>query len=153
MYQYQLSRAKNILMAMIQIESPYYQPVPLAPNPFTPGAFPDDPLFNDCKSNPLKCAVSWAVCIINSSSVWILGSGLYSFYSDYSQDCLKTENCQQRGFEIEQSSDIWIYNLCTKAIIEMVTLFQGVPTYAQDNVNGFLSSILAWLGGSEQTAG
>lgn len=153
MYQYQLSGAKNILMAMIQTESPYYQPVPLAPNPFTPGAFPDDPLFDDCKSNPLKCAVSWAVRIIDSSSVWILGSGLYSFYSDYSQDCLRTENCQQRGFEIEQSSDIWIYNLCTKAIVEMVTPFQGVPTYARDNVNGFLSSILAWLGGAEQTAG
>ncbi|KAF7180792.1 hypothetical protein CNMCM7691_010083 [Aspergillus felis] len=153
MYQYQLSGAKNILMAMIQTESPYYQPVPLAPNPFTPGAFRDDPLFNNCKSNPLKCAVSWAVRIIDSSSIWILRSSLYSFYSDYSQDCLKTENCQQRGFEIEQSSDIWIYNLCTKAIVEMVTPFQGVPTYARDNVNGFLSSILAWLGGAEQTAG
>ncbi|KAF7158664.1 hypothetical protein CNMCM6106_005454 [Aspergillus hiratsukae] len=35
----------------------------------------------------------------------------------------------------------------------MVTPFQGVPTYARDNVNGFLSSILAWLGGAEQTAG
>ncbi|RLL97668.1 hypothetical protein CFD26_105896 [Aspergillus turcosus] len=153
MYQYQLSGAQNILMAMIQTESPYYQPVPLAPNPFIAGLFPNDPLFNDCKSNPLKCAVSWAVRIIDSSSIWILGSGLYSFYSAYSQDCLKTEDCQQRGFEIEQSSDIWVYNLCTKAIIEMVTPFQGVPTYARDNVNGFLSSILAWLGGAEQTAG
>ncbi|KAL5048229.1 hypothetical protein BDW71DRAFT_205766 [Aspergillus fruticulosus] len=153
LYQYQLSGAENILMAMIQTESPYYQPVPLAPNPFTPGAYLNDPTFDDCKLNALKCAVSWAVRIVDSSNIWMLGSGLYSFFSDYSQDCLDTNNCQQKGLEIEQSSNIWIHNLCTKAIVEMVSPFNGVPTYAQDNVNGFLSSILAWLGGAEGTAG
>lgn len=153
LYQYQLSGARNILMAMIQTESPYYQPVPQAPRPFTPGQFPNDPQFDACRSNPVKCALSWAVRIVDSSSIWILGSGLYSFYSDYSQDCLETGDCQQRGFEIEQSSDLWIYNLCTRAITEMVSPFQGVPTYARDNVNGLLSSVLAWLGGAEQTAG
>jgi hypothetical protein len=153
LYQYQLSGAKNILMAMIQTESPYYQPSPRAPKPFIPGLFPNDPLFNDCKSNPLKCAVSWAVRIVDSSSIWVLGSGLYSFYSDYSQNCLETNDCQQRDFEIEQSFNIWVYNLCTRAIVEMVSPFRGVPTYARDNVNGLLSSILAWLGGAEQTAG
>ncbi|KAL4875747.1 pectate lyase superfamily protein-domain-containing protein [Aspergillus karnatakaensis] len=153
LYQYQLSQAENILMAMIQTESPYYQPVPLAPAPFTPGAFPNDPRFDDCKDNSLLCAVSWAVRVVDSSSIWMLGSGLYSFFSDYSQDCLDTGDCQQRGLEIEQSYDIWIHNLCTKAIIEMVSPLNGVPTYARDNVNGFLSSILAWLGGSKQTAG
>ncbi|KAL4756108.1 pectate lyase superfamily protein-domain-containing protein [Aspergillus foveolatus] len=153
LYQYQLSEAENILMAMIQTESPYYQPVPLAPAPFTPGAFPNDPTFNNCKDDPMMCAVSWAVRIIDSSSIWVLGTGLYSFYSAYSQDCLDTNDCQQHGLEIEQSHSIWIHNLCTKAIIEMVSPFNGVPTYARDNVNGFLSSVLAWLGGAEQTAG
>ncbi|KAL6229168.1 hypothetical protein BDW75DRAFT_245974 [Aspergillus navahoensis] len=153
LYQYQLFGAENILMAMIQTESPYYQPVPLTPNPFTPGAYPNDPTFDDCKLNALKCAVSWAVCIVDSSNIWMLGSGLYSFFSDYSQDCLDTNNCQQKGLEIEQSSNIWIHNLCTKAIVEIVSPFNSVPTYAQDNVNGFLSSILAWLGGAEGTAG
>ncbi|CAG8040084.1 unnamed protein product [Penicillium olsonii] len=153
LYQYQLSGAKNILMAMIQTESPYYQPVPLAPNPFTPGFFPNDPLFEDCESNSISCALSWAVRIIDSSSIWILGSGLYSWYSGYSQDCLETNSCQQRGLEVEESNDLWIYNLCTRAIVEMVTPFQGVPTYAKDNMNGLLSSILVWLGGAKQTAG
>ncbi|KAL6229037.1 pectate lyase superfamily protein-domain-containing protein [Aspergillus navahoensis] len=153
LYQYQLSGAENIFMAMIQTESPYYQPVPLAPSPFTPGAFPNDPLFDNSKSNALKCAVSWAVRIIDSSSVWILGIGLYGFFSGYSQACLETEDCQQRGLEIEQSFNVWIHNLCTKAIVEMVSPFQGAPTYAKDNVNGFLSSILAWLGGADKTVG
>ncbi|RHZ48193.1 uncharacterized protein CDV56_102104 [Aspergillus thermomutatus] len=134
MYQYQLSGAQNILMAMIQTESPYYQPVPLAPNPFTPGVFPDDPLFDDCKSNPLKCAVSWAVRIVDST-------------------VLKLRTASREASKLSRALISGFINLCTKAIIEMVTPFQGVPTYAWDNVNGFLSSILAWLGGAEQTAG
>ncbi|CAG8018440.1 unnamed protein product [Penicillium nalgiovense] len=153
LYQYQLSGASNILMGMIQTESPYYQPVPQAPSPFTPGSFPNDPLFKNCDSSSAACAFSWAVRIIDSTSIWALGSGLYSWYSDYSQKCLDTNDCQQRGFEIEQSHDIWIYNLCTRAIVEMVTPFQGVPTYAKDNVNGLLSSILVWIGGLDMTIG
>ncbi|KAJ6007783.1 hypothetical protein N7540_011759 [Penicillium herquei] len=143
----------NILMGMIQTESPYYQPVPQAPSPFTPGMFPNDPQFKDCEDDDEQCAVSWAVRIVDSSSIWILGSGIYSWFSDYSQACVDTDNCQQRAFEIEQSTDVWIYNLCTKSIVEMITPFKGTPTYAKDNVNGLLSSILAWLGGANQTAG
>ncbi|KAL4735958.1 pectin lyase fold/virulence factor [Aspergillus similis] len=153
LYQYQLSGAENILLAMIQTESPYYQPVPLAPQPFTPGRFPNDPTFNDCTTNKLKCAMSWVARIVDSSNIYMLGSGLYSFFSDYSQTCLETNDCQRKGLEIEQSTNIWIHNLCTKAIVEMVSPFNGIPTYARDNVNGFLSSILAWLGGTEETAG
>ncbi|KAK6334538.1 hypothetical protein TWF730_003752 [Orbilia blumenaviensis] len=39
-YQYQLQGAKNIFMGLIQTESPYFQPNPMAPAPFLP-------LFND----------------------------------------------------------------------------------------------------------
>ncbi|GIJ91455.1 hypothetical protein Asppvi_010421 [Aspergillus pseudoviridinutans] len=145
LYQYQLSRARNVLLGMVQTESPYYQPIPKAPRPFATGLFPDDPAFDDCPSDSKICAMAWAVRIIESESVYLLGAGLYSWYSDYSQDCLKTENCQQRGFHIEQSNDIWIYNLCTKAIVEMVSPVGELVTRAVDNRNGFLSSILAWV--------
>ncbi|KAK6519188.1 hypothetical protein TWF281_003877 [Arthrobotrys megalospora] len=37
LYQYQLQGAKNIFMALIQTESPYFQPNPVAPAPFLPG--------------------------------------------------------------------------------------------------------------------
>lgn len=151
LYQYQISRAKNILMSMIQTESPYFQPVPTAPHPFTTGLFPNDPLFNNCVG--VGCAFSWAVRIIDSSTIYVLGSGLYSWFADYSQDCLATDSCQQRGFEVVQSHDLWIYNLCTKAIVEMVSPLGATPTWARDNVNGFLSSILAWLQGANQSSG
>ncbi|KAJ4156154.1 hypothetical protein LMH87_001367 [Akanthomyces muscarius] len=152
-YQYQLSGAKNILMGMIQTESPYYQPSPMAPQPFKAGTFPNDPTFSDCSPTDLRCASSWAVRLIDSSSIYMLGSGLYSWFSQYSQDCLKTEDCQARAIDIQNSHDIWIYNLCTKAIVEMVSPLGAVPTYAKDNINGFLSSILAWLQGSKEVSG
>ncbi|KAL3954473.1 hypothetical protein ACCO45_010036 [Purpureocillium lilacinum] len=134
--------------------SQYFQPVPASPRPFTPGYFPNDPTFASClASSSKRCAVSWAARIVDSASVYILGAGLYSWFDDYKQDCLKTEDCQMRGFEIEQASDIWIYNLCTKAIEEMVSPLGGTPTMAHTNKNGFLSSVLAWLQGSVDTAG
>ncbi|KAM0188779.1 hypothetical protein ACHAPI_010388 [Fusarium lateritium] len=153
LYQYQVSDATNILMGMIQTESPYYQPVPHAPQPFKTGLFPDDPTFKDCSANDFRCYSSWALRVVDSSAVYVLGAGLYSWFSDYSQECLKTNDCQRRGVEVQQSSDLWIYNLCTKAILEMVTPTGGVATLAKNNVNGFLSSVLAWLEGSEDVTG
>lgn len=35
----------------------------------------------------------------------------------------------------------------------MITPYKGTPTYAKDNMNGLLLSILAWLGGVNQTVG
>ncbi|KAF3228279.1 hypothetical protein TWF191_002784 [Orbilia oligospora] len=42
LYQYQLQGAKNIFMGLIQTESPYFQPNPMAPTPFLPGLSLDD---------------------------------------------------------------------------------------------------------------
>jgi hypothetical protein len=153
LYQYQLSGASNILMAMIQTESPYFQPTPRAPQPFRTGLFANDPTFADCPSTNGKCAISWAVRIVDSKTIYMLGAGLYSWFYNYGQTCLQTNDCQTKGFEVQQSYDIWIYNLCTKAIVEMVSPIGAVPTYARDNANGFLSSVLAWLQGANNTIG
>ncbi|GAT20988.1 hypothetical protein RIB2604_00900080 [Aspergillus luchuensis] len=154
LYQYQFSNSKNVIAGMIQTESPYFQSHPGAPLPIVTGGFPNDPHFDNCTiSSPATCAVSWAVRIVDSSSVYILGAGLYSWFSKYSQDCLATENCQDRAFEIEESQDLWIYNLVTKAIVEMISPVNEKPTLANDNKNGFMSSILAWLKGSTDRTG
>ena len=85
--------------------------------------------------------------------MYVLGSGLYSWSNKYSQPCVLTNDCQTRGFEVQESHDLWIYNLCTKAIVEMIGPVGAIPTYARDNVDGYLSSILAWLGGATSTTG
>lgn len=120
---------------------------------FRAGIFPDDPTFSECKADDGRCSSSWALRVIDSTAIYVLGAGLYSWFSGHIQACLETNDCQQRGVEIQQSSDLWIYNLGTKAIIEMVTPTGGITTLAQDNMNGFLSSILAWLEGAEETSG
>lgn len=81
MYQYQLSQAENILMGMIQTESPYFQPSPKAPAPFTAGLFPNDPTFSDCDASSVTCAMSWALRVIDSSTAYFLGAGKYSIHT------------------------------------------------------------------------
>ncbi|KAL5685237.1 hypothetical protein EMGR_004402, partial [Emarellia grisea] len=129
LYQYQLPGAQKIVMGMIQTETPYFQPLPAAPEPFKPAG----------------CAMAWAVRIINSSTVYILGSGLYSWLAFYTQDCLETGHCQEQGFYVEQSTNTWVYNLVTKGITESISPAGETPLYARDVQNGYTSSLLAWL--------
>ncbi|PYH80406.1 pectin lyase-like protein [Aspergillus uvarum CBS 121591] len=153
LYQYQVSQAKDLYLGMIQTESPYFQYIPPAPSPFTPGLFPNDPTFSDCIAGSSLCPVSWALRILDSSSIYSMGAGLYSWFSAYSQSCLDTGDCQQRAVEIEESTDTWVYNIVTKGIVEMVSAHNEIPTKAPDNVNGFMSSILAWVREGNATIG
>ncbi|KAI9371139.1 pectin lyase-like protein [Aspergillus egyptiacus] len=153
LYQYQVSNAKDLYMSMIQTESPYFQPVPKAPSPFTTGLFPNDPVFTKCAASSDTCALSWALRIIDSNSVYVMGAGLYSWFSGYDQDCVDAGNCQERAVEISQSTDTWLYNLVTKGILEMVSPSNEEPTLATDNVNGYMSSVLAWVRGKAETIG
>ncbi|KAF9893487.1 hypothetical protein FE257_010799 [Aspergillus nanangensis] len=75
------------------------------------------------------------------------------WFSDYTQDCLDTENCQQRGVEIAQSTDVWLYNLATKGIVEMVSPVNEKATLSTNNMNGFMASILAWVREQDEVIG
>ncbi|GAB0132610.1 hypothetical protein EsDP_00001040 [Epichloe bromicola] len=145
LYQYQLSNAKNIFLGMIQTETPYYQPSPRAPAPFTTGIFPNDPAFEDCSAADPRCAMAWALRIVNSTGIHVYSAGLYSFFSNYSQACLVSEDCQTSAVQIEQSSNVWIYSLATKAMKQMVSPVNSPATPAAANQNGFVSSLVAWL--------
>lgn len=156
LYQYQVSGAEDLFMGVIQTESPYFQVAPAAPAPFTTalGLFANDPTFANCTAGSLSCAVSWAVRILDSNNIYVLGAGLYSWFQDYQQTiCLAAEDCQDRVFGIEQSSNIWVYNLVTKGVVEMISPLNGVPTLSAANQNGFTASLLAWLEGANQTTG
>eukprot|EP01119_Soliformovum_irregulare_P006028 TRINITY_DN1777_c0_g1_i1.p1 TRINITY_DN1777_c0_g1~~TRINITY_DN1777_c0_g1_i1.p1 ORF type:complete len:771 (+),score=221.22 TRINITY_DN1777_c0_g1_i1:2-2314(+) len=145
MYQYSIVDAKNILMAMIQTETPYYQPSPIAPLPFVENSAFYDPDFSGCAM--AECAMAWGLRIVNSSSVFVYGAGHYSFFDDYTQDCLKTENCQQNMVQISQLesvSEVYVYNLNTKAATNMVVTDKGNILQAQ-NPNGFCQTIVGNL--------
>jgi hypothetical protein len=139
LYQYQFVNAANVFMGMIQTESPYFQAVPPAPEPFAPSAvFPQDPSFDHCDPGSPTCAFSWAVRIINSVYIYIYGAGLYSWFQKYTQACVATDNCQDRIFEISDSSSIWVYNLITKASVEMISPKGRVSVLGKDNKNQLL---------------
>ncbi|KAF4951438.1 hypothetical protein FSARC_12921 [Fusarium sarcochroum] len=157
LYQYQLSGAKNVLLGLIQTESPYYQPHPASPGPFDIqlAAFADDPLFEDCGEDSTTCGLSWAARMIDSQTIYVLGTGMYSWFQEYDRECIDNGkgNCQDRIFYTEQTSDIWIYNLVTVGASEMISPFNGQPVNATENLNGFASSLLSWRGGINGTTG
>lgn len=115
LYQYQLVKATDVWMGQIQTETPYYQPNPPAPYPFTQlDATLQDPDFTaDCQitgsdsnkslgslGNP-PCAMAWGLRILDSRNVVIFGAGLYSFFNNYDTSCSTAksgENCQARIF-------------------------------------------------------
>ncbi|KAM0244012.1 hypothetical protein ACHAP5_006676 [Fusarium lateritium] len=142
-------------MYLIQIETPYFQSFPESPAPFSPGAFPNDPEFQNCSKTSKTCATAWTLRFIDSSAVHLLSAALYSFFNRYDQTCLNSgrHNCQVELSYIEQSCEVWVQNLVTLGSIEMVSSLNGVPTLGKPNRNVFVSSILAWLGGSKNVTG
>ncbi|KAK0103224.1 hypothetical protein ONS95_005259 [Cadophora gregata] len=100
-YQYNFNKAQNVFAGMIQTESPYFQPTPKPPAPFTEtvGVFPSDPSYANCtagKQDELGgCDESWAVIMRGCANVMIAGAGLYSWFSTYAQDCIDVHACQK----------------------------------------------------------
>jgi glucan 1,3-beta-glucosidase len=84
LYQYQLANTQNLFMGFIQTETPYYQPNPLAPTPFTVVSSLNDPNFaTSCSGQSGNCAEAWGLRVINSRNVLIYGAGHYSFFNNY----------------------------------------------------------------------
>jgi hypothetical protein len=64
--------AQNIYAGLIQTETPYFQPTPVPPAPFSINTDIGDP------ANIFKDA--WGLVITNSANVFVYGAGLYSFF-------------------------------------------------------------------------
>ena len=139
LYNYQVSHAQNVFMGLIQTETPYYQSNPTALKPYTPQKSWNDPDFSNCKT--ASCRKAWGLRVINSSDLFVYGAGLYSFFENYAQSCLNSEDCQQNMVEID-CSDVHLYGLNTKAAVNMITSSEGksmVPN--EDNTSNYCSTI------------
>ena len=135
-YQYTFYSARNVLGAMIQTESPYYQPTPKPPAPFegNVGIFPGDPDYSSCGSGP-GCDASWAVRIVDSSYITINGAGLYSWFQTYNQACVDTMNCQQSVLQLQNNhGHVRICNLITVGTLNMIDV-DGNTVKAKDNLH------------------
>lgn len=138
MYNYQLSNASNVYMAMIQTETAYFQGNPVAPAPFVVNATWNDPDFSNATS--ASSARTWGLRVIDSSDVYVYGAGLYSFFDNYDQDCLATESCQDHIVSLE-NSDVQLFGLSTKAAVNMLTMDGVSKATDTDNRNNFCATL------------
>ncbi|KAF6821160.1 glucan-beta-glucosidase [Colletotrichum plurivorum] len=150
LYNYLISGAKSVYMGHIQTESPYYQPNPGPPAPFRAAAkFPNDPDFSHCEVAPEvwddRCNYAWGVQIIDSKDVIIHAAGLYSFFNEYYQDCIPTNNCQDRILEVKGSTGVVIYNLFTVATINIASGIDNTDVPQDGNQRGFTTEISVWV--------
>ncbi|TKX22813.1 hypothetical protein C1H76_4847 [Elsinoe australis] len=149
LYNYQISKASNVFMGFIQTETPYFQGNPVATTPFAPNATWVDPDWSICPANSPKCIKAFGLRILGSTNVYVYGAGLYSFFENYSQDCVYPNNCQQHIVAVQgASSNVWMYALSTKASVNMLTLDGKPAVLDADNRSNFAATIAGWQYGA-----
>ena len=128
-------------MAAIQSETAYMQGNPDARVPFTSNAKYADPDFSKCTGS--TCARTWGLRVTNSRDVLVYGGGLYSFFDNYTQQCVSANNCQDNMVAVDNSS-VQMFGLSTKASVAMVTLNGQAAAKDSDNRNNFCAAIAAF---------
>jgi glucan 1,3-beta-glucosidase len=145
--QYQLTNARNVFMTMIQSETPYWQPGPPAPSPYTPNPVFDDPTYGHCAPGDVRCPMSYAIRAKGCTNVYVYGAGMYNFFNNYDQTCLDTEDCQYGMVDLENNNNFIGYNLNTKAAVNMIVEADSRPlVVALQNRNGFCQTLNAFTG-------
>ena len=146
LYNYNLFNAQNVYMSAIQTESAYFQSNPDALDPFAPQTAINDPTFANCGSDA-TCKKTWGMVVTGSSGVLIYGAGMYSFFENYAQDCLNTENCQTDMVNVDSSQGVSFFGLSTKASVNMIRADGQSQALGLDNDNNFCQTIASWSRG------
>ena len=137
-YQYNFQGASNVFMGAIQTETPYFQPSTFTP--FAPTAS-SDPVF--C-TDDARCNMSLSWYMSGCNNIFTYGTGLYSFFNTWSQDCLKVTggpNCQKDLVLISGSTNIYTYSFNTYGSQWMLTSAQAFSV-AQNSKNTFCSTAI-----------
>ncbi|KAF9532307.1 exo-beta-1,3-glucanase [Crepidotus variabilis] len=137
-YQYNLVNAKSHYLGLIQTESPYYQPNPAPPAPFSINSAFNDPAI------PSNLKSSWAVSISKSTDIIVFGAGLYSFFSNYNQDCITGSTCQSQIFNVDTTSSVTVYSLSTLGVTYQFSVGGAGVVNQSNNVDGYASTLTAW---------
>ncbi|EMD38344.1 glycoside hydrolase family 55 protein [Gelatoporia subvermispora B] len=138
LYQYNLVNAQNHYIGLLQTETPYYQPTPAPPAPFSSVSSFSDPVYSGSTS-------AWAVNIQSSSDILIFGAGLYSFFDNFDQTCVNSASCQSQILNIDTASTgINVYSLATVGVANMLSVAGSAVISQAPNINGFQSTVTAW---------
>jgi glucan 1,3-beta-glucosidase len=123
-------------MGLIQTETPYYQPSPAPPSPFSVNSAYSDP------NSSINAA--WGLWVATSSNILVFGAGHYSFFQNYAQACLPNANCQSQIVNIDSTSSIAIYGLSTVGTTYQLSVNQQGVISASANPDGFQDTVTAW---------
>lgn len=148
LYQFQFDGAANVFMGMIQTETPYFQSNPGALVPFPALKEWNDPTYADC-TGPL-CAKSWALRILNSTNIFSYGSGLYSFFENYVQECIEPNKCQDSVVDVRSSTNIALYNVNTVGTTSIIDYEGQKLALANQNRNTFAATVMKFEVGSDE---
>jgi glucan 1,3-beta-glucosidase len=129
LYAYQLDNAQNVFAALQQVETPYWQPAPRAPEPWTPDPAWKDPTF-ECEGQGDECYMSWHLRVIGeqTKTVALYGQAFWVFFFKGSLDCqgpdgtCQTNSVGFQGLGEGGGKDVAIYNLNTRGVYDLVRL-------------------------------
>ncbi|KAI6165441.1 glycoside hydrolase family 55 protein [Pisolithus thermaeus] len=138
LYQYNLNGAESHWIGFAQTETPYYQPVPQAPAPYSINKKYADPTFEG------TLGWAWALYVQESWSITLFGGGFYSFFQNYSTACLANVSCQDQIFNIDDASTIQVYGLSTVGTEYQLSVDQKGIVNEASNPTGFQQSFAAW---------
>ncbi|KAK0938042.1 hypothetical protein LTR29_010371 [Friedmanniomyces endolithicus] len=143
-YNYQFDGVKALFAGFMQSETPYFQPYPTVPAPFTYNNAYDDPTFTVCQpgsgAGTAPCKDAWGLRVVDSQGVLIYGAGLYSFFNGYTQDCVIGENCQENMIHI-QNSQVSMYAVTTKAAVNMIIDDNVITVKGADNLDVYADTM------------
>ena len=138
LYNYQIAKAQNVYIGHLQTETPYFQSNPDASVPFPVNTQYGDPDLTQGSKFDKK---AWGLRILDSKDVFIYGAGMYSFFENYNQDCVKSNDCQTNMVEVDSSSNVQIFGMSTKAAVNMITVNGQSAALDKDNRNNFCAAI------------
>ncbi|KIO31553.1 glycoside hydrolase family 55 protein [Tulasnella calospora MUT 4182] len=128
--QYSFYNSKNVYAGLIQTETAYYQPAPPVPAPFTTSKTWRDPTFKNGPSG-------WGLHIAKSEDIFVYGAGHYSFFQNYTSECLTTFSCQQSIVKVtSDSKDVYIYGLSTVGTTYLLNVDDKGIINQADSQNG-----------------
>jgi glucan 1,3-beta-glucosidase len=156
LYAYQLSNAQNVFAALQQVETPYWQPAPRAPEPWTPDAAWEDPTF-DCEGQGEECYMSWHLRIIGekTKTIVLFGQAFWVFFFKGSLECqgpdgtCQTNSVGFQGLGEGGGKEVVIYNLNTRGVYDLVRLENAggkVGSAQADNWGSWGGLVAAYLG-------
>ncbi|PCH38148.1 glycoside hydrolase family 55 protein [Wolfiporia cocos MD-104 SS10] len=138
LYQYNIAGASDHYMGLIQTETPYYQPSPSTPTPFSIENSYNDPSF------PSSQSAAWALYVQSATDIIVFGAGHYSFYQNYVQTCLSTASCQDQIVSTDSSSSLYVYSLATVGASYQLSVGGSGVISQSDNPDGLQSTVTVW---------